>query len=193
MTQGLAFLRIIEVRRLKYQLLVNLHVLINQTAQKDCIRNTEIGTVGSSVVLAAVAMLEPIPPSEITRPSEDSIQVDDVFPQSLRADHGNCVIRTHVDGLSFVMIVVESKVPSPAVEFSASENLHAQFRTRLRNSSVSKGVDRVIHAIGKALLVKHRIFVVGIALPKKLPVEVVRRNEPIDRLAHCEEERVSVT
>ena len=192
MTQGLAFLRIIEVRRLKYQLLVNLHVLINQTAQKDCIRNTEIGTVGSSVVLAAVAMLEPIPPSEITRPSKESIQMDDVFPQSLRADHCNCMIRALVDSFSFVMNVVKSKVPTPAMEFLAAENLHAQFLTRL-TSSVSQGVDRGIYAIGKALLVKLRIFVVGIALPKKLPVEVVRRNEPIDRLAHCEEERVSVT
>jgi hypothetical protein len=68
MIQGLAILRTIEIRRLQYQLLVGLHVLRNQTAQEGCIRNTEIGTVGSGVVLAAVAMLEPIPPSEITRP-----------------------------------------------------------------------------------------------------------------------------
>ena len=68
MIQGLAFLHAIEILHLQYQLLVGLHVLRNQIAQEDFIWNTEIGTVGSGVVLDAMAMLEPIPPSKITRP-----------------------------------------------------------------------------------------------------------------------------
>ncbi len=64
------------------------------------------------------------------------------------------------------------------MELLAAENFHSQFHAHHPSYS-SQGVYRGIYAIGKALLVKLRIVIVGIALTKKLSVEVVRQNEPI--------------